>query len=364
MSRRRWFGNNERPGSELRFGTWSWNMSFSDPSVFYRLNRDNLISSGRKVHASAFVRVPSSSVRTLTVTSFFTAFCSVCTYRCAELPSNNFEHAVKRNLPPMQVELEQRIVIKFLPKKNMYVHEIVVKLQAHLKDKAYALRTVRLGIGEVWRGREDRNAEHRSGRPLLNHIDTKILHILGKFPFGSARSIAQMLNTSHSVLLHHLHKVLRFKRFHLWRAPDFLTDDLRLKRKQAAREMIPYLEAVSRDGWQYFVTGHESWFFLDQSLHWMWCLARDAVSTVVRRDTHIQRFIFTIMWIPRRFQVVNQLSSDTKLDSDYFSTNMLASLREKYIPRDRAPHSKPLVFHMDNCSIHTSDTTQRFMSQH
>jgi hypothetical protein len=116
----------------------------------------------------------------------------------------------------MQVELEQRIVVKLLTKENMDTHEIPAKLRVHLKDKASALRTVRFWMGEVRRGREDHYDEHCSRRPPLDHIDTQILHILGKFPFESARSIAQTLNTSHSVVLHHLHEVLGFKSFHLW----------------------------------------------------------------------------------------------------------------------------------------------------
>jgi hypothetical protein len=37
-----------------------------------------------------------------------------------------------------------------------------------------------------------------------------------------------------------------------------LMDDLRLKRKQVAREIISYLEATFWDGWQHFMTGDES----------------------------------------------------------------------------------------------------------
>jgi hypothetical protein len=134
-----------------------------------------------------------------------------------------------------------------------------------------------------------------------------------------------------------------------------LTDDLRLKRKQAAREMIPYVEEASWDGWQHFVTGNEPWFFLDQSPHQMWCLARDDVSTIVRRGIQTQQFMFTIMWNPRRFHVVNRLPSDTIIDSHYFTTNVLAPLREEFIPRDLAQDPKPLVVHMDmwcNSAIH------------
>jgi hypothetical protein len=68
--------------------------------------------------------------------------------------------------------------------------------------------------------------------------------------------------------------------------------------------------------------------------------------------------MFTIMWNLRRFHIVNQLPSDTKMDSDYFTTNMLALLRGEFIPRDRERHPKSFVVHMDKCSITVSGAIQ------
>jgi hypothetical protein len=133
----------------------------------------------------------------------------------------------------MQVELEQRSIIKCLTKENMDAHEILAKFQAHLEDKGHALRTVRFWMGEIRRCREDLRDEHHSRRPLFDYIDTRILHILGKSPFGSARPIGQTLNTSPCAVPHHLHEVSGKR----W-VPQLLTDDLRFERKQVARGMI------------------------------------------------------------------------------------------------------------------------------
>jgi hypothetical protein len=87
----------------------------------------------------------------------------------------------------MQVELEQRTIIKFLAKENLNAYEILAQLQVHLEDKAYALRPVRLWMGEVRRGGGDLHREIRSRKPHLDHIDAQILHIPRKSPFESAR---------------------------------------------------------------------------------------------------------------------------------------------------------------------------------
>jgi hypothetical protein len=89
-------------------------------------------------------------------------------------------------------------------------------------------------MGEGERGREELCDEHLSGRSLLDQTDTQILHVFVKSAFESAQLIAQTLNTSPSVVQHHLHEGLGFKSFHLRWVPHFLTDDLRLKRKHVA----------------------------------------------------------------------------------------------------------------------------------
>jgi hypothetical protein len=45
--------------------------------------------------------------------------------------------------------------------------------------------------------------------------------------------------------------------------PHLLTDNLREKRKGYARAMLLFLLVAERDGSHHFVTGDESWFFLN-----------------------------------------------------------------------------------------------------
>jgi hypothetical protein len=60
------------------------------------------------------------------------------------------------------------------------------------------------------RGGEDVHGEHRSARPAVDYINTKIVSILEKVPFKCARSIAQVLNVDHATLLHRLQEKLEF----------------------------------------------------------------------------------------------------------------------------------------------------------
>jgi hypothetical protein len=126
------------------------------------------------------------------------------------------------------MELEQRIMIKFLTKKSFDAIQILAKLQTYFRQKPYALRTVRLWIAEIRREWEYLHVKHHTGRPSLDYIDTDILRIIGKSRFESTRSITQTFEISPSAVLHHFHQILGFKSFHLSWAPHLFNHCPRL----------------------------------------------------------------------------------------------------------------------------------------
>jgi hypothetical protein len=89
--------------------------------------------------------------------------------------------------------------------------------------------------------------------------------ILDESPFESARSITETLRVVYLTLLLHLHDSIGFRSFHLHWVLYLLTHDLREKRKEYAKAMLPFLHAAERDSWHHLVTREESWFFLNIS---------------------------------------------------------------------------------------------------
>jgi hypothetical protein len=118
----------------------------------------------------------------------------------------------------------------------------------------------------------------------LDDLDAKILAILDKSPFESARSIAETLGIAHSTVLLHLHDSMSFRSFHLHWVLHLLTHDLREKRNVYAKAMLPFLHAAERDSWHHLVTGDESWFSLNTLPRRMWTLSRDDLVTKPRLD--------------------------------------------------------------------------------
>jgi hypothetical protein len=78
------------------------------------------------------------------------------------------------------------MIIRFLWGEGIDANQITARLQAQFGEHIYKLRTARFWIAKVLFGRQDLHDEIRTGKPLLDDLDAKILAILNKSPFKSA----------------------------------------------------------------------------------------------------------------------------------------------------------------------------------
>jgi hypothetical protein len=152
--------------------------------------------------------------------------------------------------------------------------------------------------------------------------------------------MVEILQVSHSTVLKHLHEGLQFQSFHLRWVPHLLMPELREQGRAYATEMIPILATAAHDGWHHLVTGYKFWFFLSYSPRRMRTLNRDGVATKPKHDIRMHKFMFTAIWNPLEFQVVDKLPNGTKMNNDCFITNIREPLEHKIFPNGRNPHAK------------------------
>jgi hypothetical protein len=124
--------------------------------------------------------------------------------------------------------------------------------------------------------------------------------------------------------------------------------------------MMVVLLSAQKDGWQHLVTGYESWFFLSYSTCRMWTLRRDDVASKPRRQIQMTKFMFTIMWNPLRFHLIDKPPDGITMNANYFTENIIGLLEEKIFPDGRAAHGRRLVVHMDNVPVHNCGMTRSF----
>jgi hypothetical protein len=75
------------------------------------------------------------------------------------------------------MEHDQRVIIRFLWNEGIDTNEITARLQAQFGKHPSKLRTVRFWIAEVRFGHQDLHDEIRTGKPLPDDHDPKILAI-------------------------------------------------------------------------------------------------------------------------------------------------------------------------------------------
>jgi hypothetical protein len=120
---------------------------------------------------------------------------------------------VKRRLDSRVIEYEQGVIIKFVTLESVGAHEIRTRLSAQSGEQTYALRAIQFWMHEIQGGRGHLHDEHRSGRPALDYINTKMISRLEKAPFEYAPSITQVLNVDNATVLYHSHEKLGFKSY-------------------------------------------------------------------------------------------------------------------------------------------------------
>jgi hypothetical protein len=148
--------------------------------------------------------------------------------------------------------------------------------------------------------------------------------VLDENCFVSARSIAETLYLSHSTVLKHLHEDLGLQSFQLRWVPHLLIPELKERWRTDATGMITVLLSVHKDGWPHLVTGDEPWFFLSYSPRRMWTLTRDDVASKLRREIRAAKFMYTIMWNPLEFRLIDKLPESVTMTADDFIENNLS----------------------------------------
>jgi histone-lysine N-methyltransferase SETMAR len=95
----------------------------------------------------------------------------------------------------------------------------------------------------------------------------------------------------------------------------------------------------------------------------MWTLEKADVPEKPRLTIQARKLMFTIMWSPHGFHVVDSLPDGPTMCSTSFTDIILAQTAAAFFPAGRGKRSRPMTLHLDNCSIHRSRVTKDFMEQ-
>ena len=256
---------------------------------------------------------------------------------------------------------QQRVIIRFLHRERVQPGEIHRRLATQPCEDLYSKRSIEWWCAQFVCGREDIEDDHRSGRPPIDHLDTKILACLESEPFQSAYSLAEALGVSHATVLNRLHNSLGMKNFHVRWVPHQLTSELQATRLAKCRELLPILEALQRNNFRNVVTGDESWFYLETGHSAQWSVCRDDVATKTKPTISTPKFMLTVIWGVEGFHVVDLMTSQDRFNSRYFVEHVMVPLVQEIFPHGRNRRALRLHLHLDNCRVHFSKVSEQFL---
>jgi hypothetical protein len=103
----------------------------------------------------------------------------------------------------LHMEIGQRDAVSYLHRKGMKLSAIGAELAVVYHEDAFDENKVKYWLHEIKLHRSDLGDRPSSGRPPLEDIDARILHVLEAGPWSSIRRIVEFLKIGASTM--HLH---------------------------------------------------------------------------------------------------------------------------------------------------------------
>jgi hypothetical protein len=251
------------------------------------------------------------------------------------------------------MEVEQRCIINFRHLKGLKLGDIVVEHSTLYEEDAYTRPSIKYGLHQLNLGRTDLTTQRVGGIPYLDDTDAEILSLLRISPFSSVRTIADSLSIPASTVYLPLVEKIGFKNYFLRWVPPMLTEELRQKRVELARQLLELLESQRGVNLRDIVTGEESWFPSHDEHERIWCLSADEVPTGVRPTIGVRKTMLTVFLSVRGAVLINWLPPQAKFNSTYFCQNLLEPLAH-ILHSGRNTHSGSPIVHFGNATPHRS----------
>jgi hypothetical protein len=252
---------------------------------------------------------------------------------------------------------QQRVVIRFLHKERVSPDEI---LAAQPCKDLHSKRNFDWCCAQFVGRRDAIDDGYCSGRPPIEHPETKILACLESERFQGASSLDETLTVSRATVLNRLHNSLRMKNCHVRWVPHQSTSELQARRLAKCRELLRMLEALQKNNVGKVVTGDESWFYLETGHSAQRSVCRDDVATKTKPMTGTPKFMLTVMSGRKGFHVADLMTSQNQFDPQYFLEHIKVPLGEEITLHSGNRRALRLHVHLDNCRVHFSKVAEQF----
>jgi histone-lysine N-methyltransferase SETMAR len=236
------------------------------------------------------------------------------------------------------------------------------KLLARNQATCPAYSTVTNWIRSLERGDDIFERASGSGRRPNEELIGLIFAVLEQEPFHSVRSLATAVKSPPTTVWRSLHSsgfVLRNLRL----VPHALSPSEKASRVDMAIQLKKSIETAKHQGWRFFLTGDESWFYFTTDYEHMWTPEGATLPTRVRRTVASAKRMLTVFWSPLGFPVIKALPKGMRFNAEYFCSVILREIDANRPSHSAVDRGRNLVLHFDNATVHTARCTQEFMRE-
>jgi hypothetical protein len=108
-------------------------------------------------------------------------------------------------------------------------------------------------------------------------------------------------------------------------------------------DLLQVLRLAKPHAWKYIVTLDKAWFYFSNHFDRIWLPHDELLSSFPKQTIASQKLMFTVVWNPHRFQVIQSLPKGFEWTGRYDSDNILsqiAALRDVGTYRKKIVHSE------------------------
>lgn len=261
------------------------------------------------------------------------------------------------------MSLDQRSIAIFLHLQGKNNKAIYSEMLPVLKEDCAGYSTITRFTREFRVFKIIKTIKQEQKVNVFDDFDFRIKDVVDEEPFLSVRQIATLTGIPKSTVFERLTEKLGYISKHLKWVPHLLSEEQKRNRVIIANDLLKIIEKAERQGWKYFVTGDESWFYLCYDYERQWVVSGEEPSIREKKMISSEKVMITVFWNPKQIALVDALPKGEKFNALYYTNNILEKL-QKLGNGFPDTNGKKLNVHADNARPHTSKTTIRYMETH
>jgi len=229
-------------------------------------------------------------------------------------------------------------------------------------EDACSIATVKRWFAE-WRTGSCRITDLvRTGRPQEDNHASEIEAIFEEYPLASAHFIAETLGVDRRSVRRTLTEVMHMKHVGFRWVPHDLTDGVRKKRVDGARNLLEFLGAQGPRQRDHVITDDQSWIFVRNKPDGCWVQEDCPRPCKAKPSQGEEKVMLTVLFSRRRIWVVNFLPAGLTFTAEYMVKGVLADLEAEVLKTKPKNGLHGWWIHLDNCTSHRAALTQDYIA--